>query len=63
MLYIPHVPGSLHANGDALQVPDTLDLAQRLGLTVVRTWAFDDGTDQVSPLQVELGKLNSTRLA
>ena len=39
------------------QVTEALDLAQRLGMTVMRTWAFSDGTAQFKPLQPELGQL------
>ena len=45
------------------QVAEALDLAQRLGLTVVRTWAFTDGTAQFAPLQPELGQLDSAIFA
>lgn len=48
---------------NAGQVTDALDLAQRLGLTVVRTWAFTDGTAQFAPLQPELGQLDSAIFA
>ena len=57
-----HVHGNWHAGSYRAQVTDALDLAQRLGLIVVRMWAFCDGTDQYSPLQPQLGKLNSTIL-
>lgn len=40
------------------QVTEALDLAQRLGLTVMRMWAFTDGSDQFMPLQPQQGRLD-----
>ena len=39
-----------------------MDLAQQLGLTVIRTWAFSDGEQEAFPLQVQPGQLNTTIL-
>ncbi|KAK9809485.1 hypothetical protein WJX73_002812 [Symbiochloris irregularis] len=48
--------------GGQSDVTAVMDLAQRLGLTVIRTWAFSDGTQEAFPLQVQLGQLNTTIL-
>lgn len=41
------------------QVTEVLNLAQHLGLSVMRMWAFSDGSAQYMPLQPELGQLDS----
>ena len=46
----------------ALQVTDVLELAQRLNLTVLRMWAFTDGSAQFAPLQPQLGMLDTSVL-
>lgn len=42
-----------------LQVTDALQAAQDLGLTVIRTWAFNDGSKAPFPLQPQPGQLDA----
>lgn len=42
------------------QVTDVFEAAQSLGLTVIRTWAFNDGMNYSFPLQPLQGQLNAT---
>lgn len=46
----------------SFQVTDALQEAQSLGLTVVRTWAFNDGTNDSFPLQPQAGQLDASVL-
>ena len=46
----------------SLQVTDALQEAQNLGLTVIRTWAFNDGTNDSFPLQPQAGQLDASVL-
>ena len=41
---------------------DALALAQSLNLTVMRSWAFTDGSDQYAPIQPERGMLDQKAL-
>jgi mannan endo-1,4-beta-mannosidase len=43
--------------GDRSKVIDTLDQASRLGATLIRTWAFNDGGSN-RPLQISPGVYN-----
>ena len=41
------------------QVTDAFQAAKDLGLTVIRTWAFNDGPNSSFPLQPEPGQLDA----
>lgn len=44
-------------------VTDAFQEAQSLGLTVIRTWAFNDGTNDSFPLQPQAGQLDASVLS
>lgn len=43
----------------SFQVTDALKAAKDLGLTVIRTWAFNDGPNSSFPLQTQPGQLDA----
>ncbi|KAL3155593.1 hypothetical protein ABBQ38_010850 [Trebouxia sp. C0009 RCD-2024] len=46
-------------NSTRSQVTDALQAAKDLGLTVIRTWAFNDGPNSSFPLQTQPGQLDA----
>lgn len=46
-------------NSTRSQVTDVFQAAQSLGLTVLRTWAFNDGNTTAFPLQPQAGQLDA----